>query len=380
MAEMIHRTTYRVRVLSPVHIGTGQNLGLHDIAVINGRLWRFDVEKLAEHLARDPQRLDRYTTSGAAALADWPEALRRSCARYVVPWNGPQPREVREHIADPLGRFYIPGTTIKGAIRTAILWAYNYGLSAEAKAKQAERIGQEPKKERAGQPWQRVVFGKDPNHDILRGLRVTDSSPAPLTQRAVVEIRVAVEEPNGQLTWFVRPGTHTEDMAQATRLWAEVIPGNIELTVSLEVDRFLTENATLVGEAGALHPAEVLGFERKRRFLDTWVQRCNLMAYKLAQQEHEWAKRLGLEAYRKFYAWLLQDMKARPDAVYLQLGWGVGWRGKTAVEPLGANAVARARQAYNLGRKGHPFPKTRRVVFHNGRPYVPLGWVRLEPA
>ncbi len=380
MVEMIHRTTYRVQVLSPVHIGSGQTLGLHDIAVIDGRLWRFDVEKLAEHLARDLQTLDRYVTGGAAALAEWPETLRQACARYVQPWTGPPPREVREHIADALGRFYIPGTTLKGAIRTAILWAYHDGLSPEAKARQVDRIGQVRERNRAGEPWQRVVFGQDPNHDILRGLRVTDSSPVPLSRSAVAEVRVAVEEPSGQLTWFVRPGCHKENMAEALPLWVEVIPGNVEVTVTVEVDRFLTENATLTGRAASFNPAQELGFERKRRFLDTWVQRCNRMADRIARREQEWAARLGLDTYRKFYDWLLQDMEAHPDAVYLQLGWGVGWHGKTAVEPLGTDAVEKARRVYGLGRQGYPFPKTRRILFRQGRPYVPLGWVRLVPA
>lgn len=380
MGDIIQRVTYRVHVLTPVHVGSGQRLGGHDIAVINGSLWRIDVDRVAEFLAREPRLLDRYVTQGAQVLAEWPEEKRRACARYALPWSAAPPREVREHIADPLGRFYIPGTTVKGAVRTAILWSYNYGIPEEAKRHQQARIGTVRRRETAGEPWQKHVFGRTPNYDILRGLRVSDSTPAPPSHRAVVEVRVAVQEPNDTLTWFIRPHVHTEDMARATALWAEVIPAGVHVLLDVEVDRFLTENATLTGEEPPARPARALGFERKRRFLQNWQQRCNVMALWLAREERRWAHTIGFQEYEKFYAWLLADMEKHPDAVYLQLGWGVGWRGKTAVEPLGAGAVQAARQAYGLGRPGDPFPKTRRVVFRKGRPYVPLGWVRLDPA
>jgi CRISPR/Cas system CSM-associated protein Csm5 (group 7 of RAMP superfamily) len=65
---ILERRIYRVELLSPVHIGSGQRLGPADFAVLDGRLWRFDPERLTAALARDPRALDRYIQEGAAAL------------------------------------------------------------------------------------------------------------------------------------------------------------------------------------------------------------------------------------------------------------------------------------------------------------------------
>lgn len=379
MTAMIARFAFEVEVLSPVHIGTGRELGNYDLAVIDGRLWRFDPERVATNLAADPHLLDRYIDEGTAALAGWPEEARRACARYALPWAGPAPRAVREHVADPLGRLYLPGSALKGAIRTALLWAYHAGLNEEAKARQRALIGQEPRREVAGRKWEQRVFGKDPNHDLLRALRVIDSTPLPAAVAHVVEIRIAVQEPNGDLTWFIRPQQHTSDPDQAIVLWAEAIPPGQRLRLVVEVDRFLTENAT-EGEAEApTRPAQALEFDRRRRRLERWIPRCNYAAEGRAIAEQQWAEALGFEALANFYRRLRAEMARAPEAAYLQLGWGVGWRGKTAVEPLGPEAVAEARRRYGLGRRGDPFPKTRRVVFRNGQPWAPLGWVRLWP-
>jgi hypothetical protein len=40
--------------------------------------------------------------------------------------------------------------------------------------------------------------------------------------------------------------------------------------------------------------------------------------------------------------------------------------------------VGRLRRLFHLG-KGDPFPKTRRVLFEDGKPTLPLGWIRLIP-
>ena len=370
MNELLTRTTYRLTVLSPVHVGTGETLTAHDVAVLNGHLWRFEPDRLFEHLADDRRLLDRYTTQGAQALAAWPEERRRACARYAHPWRAKAPTQVREQVADPLGHPYLPGSSIKGAIRTALLWAA-CALEADDEERAALRslvpAGGSPKQ--AGENLQRRLLGPDPNHDLLRALRVEDSTPAPLTQLRVAEVRVAVREPDNRLTWFVKPGHHEPDPHRASAIWAEVLVPRTTLTLSITLDHdLLTRQAAR------------LGFERRAALLERLAPLCNRVAHRLGRGEYEWARACGLNPLVRFYVWLSRDMKqhARQGAIYLWLGWGTGWRSKTVAEALGEEAVAHVRRAFRLG-KGPLFPKTRRVVFENGAPAVPLGWVRLVP-
>ncbi len=371
---VLERRTYRVEILSPVHVGSGQRLGSPEIALIDGRLWRFDPERMTAALARDPRALDRYLQEGAAALRFWSESDRRALARYVRPWSGPPPREVREHIADPLGRPYLPGSSLKGAIRTALAFAALQAASpAQRQAwlsavEQAARERPSRAREFADDPLMRELIGPDPHHDLLRALRIADSTPAPLEALDVASIRVAVREPDGTLSWLKEPGKHVPDPEQAFEVVVEILrplPSGA-MQVEVELDVFLLQRDTL-------GPAD------RRARIREWARLVNAFARHVAEGELRFGESLGLEAWSAFYRRLLARMQAEPDAIYLNLGWGAGWRSKTAAEAMGPEAVRRLRRLFGLGR-GDPFPKTRRVLFEGGRPTLPPGWIRLIPA
>ncbi len=367
--EMGERWTAHVEILSPVHVGSGECLDAADLAVIEGQLWRFDPERLAAALARDPRILDRYLQEGAAALRAWPEADRRACARYVRPWSGPAPREMRAHIADPLGRPYLPGSSIKGAIRTALAFAALSAMPDQERRARMDEVEQWVREEERGrefadEPLMQALMGSDPHHDLLRALRISDSAPAPLEALDIACVRVAVREPDGTLAWLRRPGEHVADPQQAFEVHLEVIrPGIRPLSVEVGLDAFVL----------AAFP------EARQGWLRAWGRHCNAFARYLAKGERAFGEQVGWAAYADFYRRLLEAMAADPTAVYLNIGWGGGWRSKTAAEAMGPEAVRRLRGLFRLGR-GDPFPKTRRVGWVDGVPAVPLGWIRLRPA
>lgn len=369
------RRVYQVEVLSPVHVGSGERLGAPELAVIDGRLWRFDPERLAAALARDPRMLDRYIQEGAAALRFWNEAERRACARYSRLWTGPAPREVRAYITDPLGRPYLPGSSLKGAIRTALAFVALAQLpdpQRRALMGQVERHAREtrsPRREFADEPLMQELMGRDPHHDLLRALRLADSTPAPIEALDVGRIRVAVLEPDGTLRWLRAPGDHVADPAQAFPIDLELLrPPPRPLQVQVELDHALLN---LSGDAA-------LGSPERRRLVREWERHCNAFARHLAEREATFGQRVGLKAYAAFYQDLLARMAADPSSVYLNIGWGTGWRSKTAAEALGPEGVARLRRLFGLGR-GDPFPRTRRILFEGEQPTLPLGWIRLRP-
>jgi len=370
----VERYAYQVEILSPVHVGSGARLGAADLAVFENQLWRFDPERLAAALARDARMLNHYIQEGAAALRFWNEADRRSCARYIRPWPGPPPQEVREHIADPLGRPYLPGSSLKGAIRTALVFAALARMPESERRALMDRVTEHARsrpraRETAAEPVTKALLGPTPHADLLRALRISDSTPAPLEALTVGRVRVAVREPNGTLSWLKAPGQHVPDPAQAFAVDLEILrplPAG-SLRIQIELDRFILEN-----------PEALEGPRGRRELLAGWLRHCNEFARHLAKAEAAFGKQVGLAAYAAFYQRLLEEMEQDPQAIYLNIGWGTGWRSKTAAEAMGPEAVRRLRSLFGLG-KGDPFPKTRRVLFEGKQPTLPLGWIRLRP-
>ncbi|MBW7886400.1 MAG: type III-A CRISPR-associated RAMP protein Csm5, partial [Caldilineaceae bacterium] len=115
--------------ITPLHIGNGNELlNEHDYAIHNNQTWRInemalldavqgvDDLALAEQLARSkPQELlkpEQYSPNS-------------SLFRYVLD-GAPRSKEpgaqLNEQLKDVFDHPYIPGTTLKGAIRTALAW------------------------------------------------------------------------------------------------------------------------------------------------------------------------------------------------------------------------------------------------------------------
>lgn len=118
-------TTYRLTCLSPVHIGTGQQWSKFDGAYHEGRWYVVDLDRVFA-LGVDGNELAQAMSSGAFSWAEWLRGRRISpeqVALYSLPCAQP-PGEVyiREGVKDVYLRPYIPATTLKGAVRTAIVW------------------------------------------------------------------------------------------------------------------------------------------------------------------------------------------------------------------------------------------------------------------
>ena len=81
----------------------------------------------------------------------------------------------------------IPGSSIKGAIRTALLWGFIDDDDPEAQEAfkhsvnyLKEQLQRRPNQNWVGQGIERRVLGKDPNHDLMRAVQVSDTAPIPI--------------------------------------------------------------------------------------------------------------------------------------------------------------------------------------------------------
>jgi len=402
--RLIRKQIFAVHFLSPVHIGTGEQLDNHDCLYENGRLLRFRIEPLLEHM--NEPLLEQFVHDGLMGVKNWLQrtGLWQSACLYEVGVPR-EPRWYREpfrpFIADLLHRPYLPGTELKGAIRTALAWKL---LQHQNLSNLGNRIGKRQRNNRieevsdrrwAGQWLSESLFGSDPNHDLLRCLRVSDSTPVASQRLKVVPVLVAVRSRNG-LQWLQtprsqnQPSQYTPNPSQAVANFCEILDGSVQgITLTVEWDDFLTGATIKKGDERVAVPEELNG----QNFLDfvrQWQEACNAFARQVAEREKNWWQEVQRQTTNavnqliaatmvRFYEQLLRQMAAETSAVFVNLGWGGGWRTKTVTEFFGDETVQHIVRRYHLDRNANsrPFPKTRKVAWRGGNDYAPLGWLKL---
>jgi CRISPR-associated protein Csm5 len=404
---LTYARTFTVTFLSPVHIGTEERLDEHDFVYENGQLIRFRVTPILEQM--DDEQLSQFVENGLEAVMDWlrqTELWQRAKVYQSPVTRQPNWRSepIRPFIADPLLRPYLPGTEIKGAIRTAVAWwLLRQKNLAALRQKLLQRLPQHQPSRRelvqAGQWLEQSLFGSDPNHDILRSLRVQDSTPVEPERLKVFPVIVAVRTNKG-LQWLQSPrggerrSRYTDDHRQAVANFCECLDGSVSgVKLTVASDTFLSDGEIERGEVKLSVPEELGWEETKRQAVNNWETACNELSKEVAESERNWWKEvkdatrdIGAKTVaarmERFYDELSNRIKAESDeAVFLNIGWGGGWRTKTVVELFGDEAVQEVVSRYELDRGSHsrPFPKTRKVAWRGSNDFVPLGWLKLSP-
>jgi len=364
----VYRLT--ITTLSPLHIGTGNRLLRdYDFVVHGGKTWVIDQGALAEMLYdAGGSGFDRMAAGAKASdlLRDADYDPARPIFRYVMcgePRAKASGSEIQEQIKDPWDRPYIPGSSLKGALRTALAlvgWAQR-------------RLKFEPsqltdgRREFAALPMERRVLNKDgispwraPNHDLLRALQVSDSAANEQQQLNLSNVQVFTGD---------KPASPVE---------LETIPSETVFTAQLVLDGFLRKPKY----------ASALGWkEDQLKWLSHMPRVVNKFTETRIEDEHKRWRGDAFGMIRSFYADLARQIKAvGEDEFILQLGWGGGWDSKTFGAVLTENAAAfkQVVDRYKLKRKGQykrgeAFPRSRRLVVDSGgTPVRPLGWIRVK--
>ncbi len=361
--------TYRatLTVITPVHIGTGQVLQRrYDYVVHQGRTWRLHVDRVLEAFEarwRQQAQGGRYPLPGD--LLTEADFANRALFRYVLPGRPRSPRpfaELREFIKDTWDRPYIPGSSLKGAIRTALAWA---GWAERIPALRRNDIGRNPRF--AGQPLEKRLFGPDPNHDLLRALQVSDFFGPQKPGEGLVVVNAQVVTSRG--------------LQAPIELEAAV---DVTFEGTLKVDDYLfSRHARRLGFGDRrdwLTPQGLL--ERLRRHSQARLEHLTEHFYRFARRGIP-----GAEKVAKFYE-ELRDFDLPKNHAFLAIGWGTGWDGKTFWTHLQEDAhlfealvkqfrLQRRPKGASKRKPGDPFPASRRVVVQKERVAAPFGWVVL---
>ncbi len=353
-----------ITVRSPLHIGSGGSPLRNgvDFASFGRFLYVFDTDAVFDYIlpdTGDQELIDKIMRSNnlASFLTQADVTQHPELFRYRLGGTSSL-GEVWPQIKDAMGRLYLPGSTIKGALRTAI--GTGIALRREITIRAGE-LGQ--RREWAARQVEQNLFGRAPrpaqapNYDLMRTIQVTDSQP--VAPDALELDNVAVW-PAGERgipidIEAVRPGT--------------------TFTARLRLDDFL------LGPA-----AQSLDFGRGVEAIRDWAGICQEHGVERIRQEALFFEGRAPEVER-LYASLLQEAEERePQTFFTQLGWGTGWNSKTLSRIIKPNRelLAQIIRTYGLVRgnyeQGGAFPKTRHVVADRGRPLAPLGWVKVRVA
>ena len=382
---------YQLEILTPVHIGSGETLNFMAGCYANRRWYHIDLDKVLAHPSVD---LNALTAEMSRRDFRWQRYLQQHnmepaefAAYGLTCQQSPEEVEIREAIKTVDNRPYIPGSTIKGALRTVLLWDIINNEDEDHYTKSLVHL--KSLKPQPARQIESLAFGKNPNHDLLRALQVSDTA---LLESDALEMGVAwtvTLDQNDQLVPKIEGSREYKNFVQQIRA------GEC-LTFTLKIDEWL------FGEQA----------NNRLHFGDSQIDAiqniadvCNWVNDDLIKREKKFFDAYNRPEIANFYDKLGRCNQTLPERAFiLQIGWGTGYNAKTVTSLflsdeeldqeldedtfMDSESLMELRKRFQLGRSrnrhGPPydkreFPKTRRVLYQGQNPITPLGWVKISP-
>lgn len=370
----------KIKILTPIHIGTGEKLGKLDLVFTENKLFVIDINKVIEKVKNSPSALKEFENPNFNIknfLGD--QGINYSdVAKYEILTNlKPNRSEIFEFIKTGLGNPIIPGSSIKGAIRTVFLWHLVKEYPEIVKEKLQEIIkDNKMKKERADDIIDKQLFGENPNYNFMRVLQISDAK-FKILDLSVEEVKILDKKNNGTYGWWRYKASIKDNPKFATSTFIEVLKEGAFSEFNIKIEEFLLQQPIV----------ESLKFNNKKVYFSELVEKCNEYAKNYIQGEIEFYKNCGMTNLQSFYENLHKNIPENNRIFLLHLGWGIGWNAITG--NWFEEEKEDFRRKYKLG-KGYwdkvkkqwvpinEFPKTRKIVFKNIQPYRAMGWVKVE--
>ncbi len=379
---------YRLTCLTPVLVGDGSSLAPVDYMVWKDQVNVLDQTRIFRLLAKGP-RLENYLKQIKLAdkleFAAW-GGFAQNFAGRRIPFEHPAYAAYwqalpREHLHIPkfaagCSGAYIPGSAIRGALRTALVFDRVREPALKALAAPPAR---DAALARFGEVLEEKALGP-PRQSPLKGFSVSDSKPVPPSVLKIFLLRVSTldKTPDGKfvLRWKHAPrgSVDARRVEESTPLFAEMAPAGTEFE-GYWTQRAFYQHPEVVRDLRWQAPPTTATLMRAANDFATIL----LSAHK---QYAQWGGLARLEQGLNELESTLQELRRRDDACLLCMGWGAGFLSKTGYPKTEEDWYRRLlRQVGAYGeaiRAGLPFPKTRKIVFLQNRPAALAGWVRLE--
>ena len=339
---------FRLTPVSPVNIGSGEKLSRLDFCLEKERLVVKDVrrylsdpkigmdEKMRVIEREEPERVkyDRYSLTS------------------FIPVGARPPREIVEFIKGCDGRPFIPGSSLKGAIRSALAWKLAEG-PLKGDLPQAVRKGIEKTKRTEADEWfDKKAFRSDPVKDSLKCLILRDSPPLEPGRLSAYEARVF-------------------NSGRNIPIYLEALRPDEGLCIDIDFFYDLYRSKEKDGFSISRQAWELInGKDKIRGLLKDYCQ------WLLSKEVEYFDKGPGKGCpVKSFYEGLLQRWER--GEVSLPLGFGTGWHMKTVGKLLAEEDLERLKGRHMRSLKP-PHPQTRKVILIKSEPRYPIGWVKVE--
>lgn len=413
----------RLKILTPLHISNGQILlETKDFYIQQGVLHRIDYPKL---LSQIPLELwNKMPHQQPPMIAYVPASMLQAAEIYcipLIPYILSQPMtispektngiiadthfdsKIHAMALDNICRSFIPGSTLKGVIRTAL---YAAALSENNQCLERLRLTWTQDPLQTSYPLDREMSGADfnqPHRDIFRQLQVRDSN-----YQAAKNVLTVYPVHTFHLVWGKGIPAFVGKKNASACLWEMIQPGR-EFQCEIVLDTWLQH--TMRQNTATIQ----ITLPKIIQALQQWGQN-------IAEHELQFAQNYHIAYLQTFYQQILQQIINSRDQkngsgnkAYFPLGAGIPWHGKTVGTMMDeelTKAVCRHHYRY-MGKFAHhvpgckamlkgsqvkhgicphcgqkicsdqlinitPFPKTRKIVMIDGNPQYPPGWVELE--
>ena len=391
----IQKTTFRLTPYSPVFVGSGNNWvkGL-DFDCTNGQTVFYDLHRLFKDQIHEVEKLEhvlknrsirRYLKQSSLSLKNY--------TKLVI--NGQcEASELMEPVTDGNGNPIIPGSSLKGSIRSAIfaklfedsqLSENEYSKLIKGKKVSSRRLEQ-----KLLTTYQRNKNGSSPNFDIGRAIRIGDISFG--LENLEVFNSIIINETHKGFQWKkLGRGSkkNTQNIGDSTKVSASAISYSddviAEPSFTISIDKKVLKDISWDHSLDFKFIAETCN-RLSKRLIDADLQ------YMKAAKENI----PNIQTVKEDLGIIADDVDACIDEInngngisWIQrVGWGTGWLSKTGAHsylPVKNSdkdyhdVLKKIAQFLFKRSKGYPFPKTRNIVLDRyGQPATTMGWVLVE--
>jgi len=236
---------------------------------------------------------------------------------------------------------------------------------------------------------EKIIFSRETGYDIMRTLQISDTSSVSFENLEISEVRVLSVNLKKEPLWK-NFKLYPETLSPYKNGREVILQGSIKLD-----NIFLKENFC----------------KKESQYLKEFHNLCLKASNNIINKEIAFFRACGLSEIEKWYE-NLKGLPLEDNQFLLHLGWGTGFDSKTITHYFPEEVIENIRRYFGIGKKkvrfhtdcdsevfpslnkkGYyfckncmmdrisseetiliPFPKSRKLIFNNGKPYCPLGW------
>lgn len=367
-----------IEILTPVHIGSGVKLAKDiDFTYTNDTVTIVPQSELINYLEQNPDEMQKFIDGGYKL-----DKLTIGSLGKKYPINGERIFDISEFERNGFGRPYIPGSSIKGSLRTIIL-KKNFDDLDENEKQNLLGLVNNTNKEWASEPIVKKIFGDDSNHNLMRAIEIFDAEFEEITLEKVLILSLSNNEATSYKWKKMGRDASNQDIPKyATPIFVEALPIGSKGYSSISLSNFLFNNPTA--------QSELKFSESSLSNVNSLTSTINKYSMEKLNSEKAFFEKLNsskkLNELIKNIDLLIDKHKAlRSDEFIMRISWGTGWKGMTGdfINDLDKDEKTKwiefFRKKYQMGKKDFPiFPKTRRIVFEDDKPKYLTGWIKVK--